>query len=69
MFVRTVTMPPQLKAGETEAQIGVPPIAANSHVSFLDTVVSVNDGQCACVLQFWFILVLSASPVTVSVSV
>ena len=49
VFVCSVTQPPQLKAGETDAQIRVPPIAANSEVSFLKAIVGVNDGQCACV--------------------
>ncbi|XP_076465116.1 adhesion G-protein coupled receptor V1-like isoform X2 [Babylonia areolata] len=38
-----VTQPPQLKARETEARVAVPPLAANSEVSFLRSVVNVND--------------------------
>ncbi|XP_041376199.1 adhesion G-protein coupled receptor V1-like [Gigantopelta aegis] len=38
-----VTEPPRLKAGETEALIPVPALAANSKVGFKDTVVSVNE--------------------------
>ena len=48
IFVLTVTEPPRLKAGETEAQIPVPALAANSKVGFKDTVVTVNEGEVNC---------------------
>ncbi|KAL4228132.1 hypothetical protein ACF0H5_013567 [Mactra antiquata] len=43
-----VTAPPRFEAGQTEAKVIVPSIAANSKVSFKDTIVAVDEETNTC---------------------
>lgn len=45
VFLFSVTMPPKFQAGQTEAKVQVPAIAANSKVGFKEVMASVIEGN------------------------
>lgn len=45
LCLSTVTEPPNFKIGETETKVKVPAVAANSEVSFTDSLGTINEGK------------------------